>query len=108
MTLDDIQKDVDNWTGQFTPQYWPVFEQFARLAEETGEVGRELNHLYGTKKKKSDEDKKDLGQELVDVIFTIACIANSQKIDLQEAWNKMMNEKHYGRDNQRYRPKNNI
>lgn len=103
MSLEDIQKDVDTWTKQFNPQYWPPLEMMARLAEETGEVARELNHIYGTKKKKTpDEGKRDLGQELTDVMFTVCCMANSHNINLQEEWDRMMREKQYGRDNQRY------
>lgn len=100
--MDFVQKDVEEWTGQFTPQYWPIHEMFARLAEEVGEVGREINHLYGNKKKKPEEKENTLGQELVDVIFTIACIANSQAINLTEEWKKSMEKKHYGRDQNRY------
>lgn len=105
MSLEDIQKDVDKWTRQFTPQYWPALEMQARLTEEIGEVARELNHIHGTKKKKSSEDTKSLGQELSDVIFTVCCIANSHKINLREEWGRMIQEKQYGRDNQRYEKK---
>src|SRR3989344_6907749 len=101
MFLSDIQKDVDDWTRQFNPPYWPPLEQMARLSEETGEVARAINHLYGTKKKKSSEDPRSLGQELADVIFTVCCIANNSEINLQEYWTKMMKEKHHGRDNKR-------
>lgn len=102
MSLENIQKQVDQWTAQFNPQYWPALEMMARLCEETGEVARELSHRYGTKKKKLTEDSGELGQELCDVIFTISCIANSHTIDLQGEWDRMMREKQYGRDNQRY------
>ncbi len=98
MTLKDAQGDVHKWTRQFTPQYWQPLEMMARLSEENGEVARELNHLHGTKKKKEGEDKKGLGQELGDVIFTVCCMANSQGIDLQREWEEMMNKKLYGRD----------
>lgn len=102
MSLDDIQKGVDIWTDQFTPQYWPALEMLGRLTEETGEVARELNHMYGTKKKKSSEITKGLGQELSDVLFTVCCIANSHKISLQDEWNIMIQEKQYGRDKERF------
>ena len=48
MSFEDIQKQVYEWTGQFDPQYRPALEMMARLSEETGEVAREMNHLYGT------------------------------------------------------------
>lgn len=101
MNLDKIQKDVNEWTVQFTPQYWPALEMQARLTEEIGEVARELNHIYGHKKKKPNEKTKGLGQELSDVVFTICCIANSHNINLQEEWEKMMS-KYNNRDNERF------
>ncbi len=105
MSLKKVQDDVDKWTSQFTPQYWSPHEILARLAEETGELAREVNHLYGTKKKKDGEKENSLGQELTDIIFTVACMANSQGIDLQKEWEQLMNEKLYGRDQNRYTKK---
>lgn len=105
MSLKKIQNDVDKWTGQFTPQYWPPHEILARLAEETGELAREVNHLFGTKKKKRDEKENSLGQELCDVIFTVVCMANSQGISLQGEWEKLMAQKQYGRDQKRFKKK---
>ena len=105
MSLKDCQDEVNKWAGQFNPKYWPALEQLARLAEETGEVAREINHLHGTKKRKPDEDEGNLGQELTEVIFTVCCIANNHGINLQEEWDRIMNEKHYGRDANRYERK---
>ena len=102
MTLYKTQEKVDIWAKQFESPYWPPLEQLARLAEEVGEVARELNHLYGTKKRKPSEPQANLGQELTDVIFTICCIANREGVNLSEEWEKMMEQKHYGRDNQRF------
>ena len=102
MTLDNIQKDVSDWATQFDPPYWPPLAMLARLTEENGELARELNHKYGPKKKKSSETEGNLADELIDVIFTVCCIANSEGINLQEAWDKAMQEKHYGRDKNRY------
>ena len=101
MTLKQIQDEVDKWTSQFKPQYWTPHQIFARLGEEVGEVGREINHLYGPKPKKSSEDKRDIGEEIGDVIFTLVCLANSQGISLDESW-KVVMDKCYKRDNQRY------
>lgn len=101
MSFKEIQEQVDKWTSQYTPQYWQPHEILARLAEETGELAREINHLYGPKKKKPTEEKGDMAIEMTDIIFTLICLANSQKIDLDEAW-KRMTEKHETRDKNRF------
>ncbi len=98
MSFRDYQKEVDEWARN----YWPILEQLCRLTEEVGEVAREVNHLYGTKKRKPDEPLGDLGSELCDVIFTAICMANREKIDLQAVWEKMMAEKMRGRDAHRF------
>ncbi len=101
MSLKNCQDDVDKWTAQFQPQYWQPHEILVRLMEETGELAREINHLYGPKKKKDHEDKRELGEEIADIVFTLCCLANSQKIDLDACWKSVM-EKCYQRDNNRY------
>lgn len=104
MSLKDIQKQVDKWVGQYKDSYWQPHEIFARLMEETGEVAREINHLYGPKKKKSDEKTGELGEEMADVIFTLCCLANSKGINLDKAFKKVM-KKCYGRDKDRFEKK---
>jgi NTP pyrophosphatase (non-canonical NTP hydrolase) len=95
MTLKDIQKQVDDWTQQFKIPYWQPLETMTRLTEETGELAREINHRWGPKKKKATEDTKDLADEMGDIIFTLCCMANPQKIDLDEAFKRAM-DKCYG------------
>ena len=104
MNLKDIQKQVDEWTSQFTPQYWQPHEILARLSEEVGELAREINHIYGQKKKKSTEETKEMADEIADIIFTLSCLANSQKISLDESWKKMI-EKYEKRDSERFKKK---
>jgi NTP pyrophosphatase (non-canonical NTP hydrolase) len=105
MSLRDLQEEVNRWTQQFEPSYWPALEQMAELTEETGEVARVLNIMYGHKNTKTDEVMRHLEEELVDVIFPIICIANREGIDLQAAWDKKMREKLYGRDKNRFQKK---
>ncbi|MEK9148396.1 MAG: nucleotide pyrophosphohydrolase [Patescibacteria group bacterium] len=104
MDLKDVQKQVDEWAQRFTVPYWQPHEILARLIEETGELGREINHRFGPKKKKSSEAESDLGEEIGDVIFTLVCLANSRGINLDEAWKRVM-DKCYGRDKDRYEKK---
>ena len=104
MSLKKIQNDVHEWTSQYKIPYWAPLEIMVRLTEETGELAREVNHRFGPKKKKSSEDKAELGDEIADIIFTLSCLANSQGIDLDESWKKVM-DKCYGRDKDRFEKK---
>ena len=108
MPFGDYQKQVDDWVQQFNPSYWPIHEQFAHLVEEVGELGREVNHLYGIKKKKACEKGGSLEEQLAEIAFVLCCMANSKNIDLHKEWEKMMKERHYKRDNQRFKRKNEL
>jgi NTP pyrophosphatase (non-canonical NTP hydrolase) len=102
--MKDIQKRVDDWIKQYDEGYWQPLEMMARLTEEVGELAREINHRYGAKKKKTSEDKKELGEEMADVIFTLACMANSLGVDLDESFESVM-EKYNSRDGERFKKK---
>lgn len=105
MPLKEIQKQVDDWVKQYKIGYWQPHEILARLAEEVGELAREINHLYGPKKKKKYENPKEMEDEIADIIFTLACLANSKGIDLDKAFKKVM-DKLNSRDNNRWEKKN--
>src|SRR3989338_9627732 len=104
MTLNELQKEIDDWAQQFTTPYWKPHEIIARLAEETGELAREVNHIYGPKKKKSEEETKEIGAEICDIFMTLICLANSQKIKLDDNWQSLL-DKLYKRDNLRFEKK---
>ncbi len=69
----------------------------ASIVEEVGELAREINDLEGYKKKKVTEKKRNLELELADIVFSIICIANYYKIDLEKALSKVI-EKYTKRD----------
>ena len=81
---------MDRWIGQFEEGYFAPLVNVARLAEEVGELAREINHQFGPKQKKPDEPAGSISMELADIMFVVICIANSQKIDLDEAFERMM------------------
>lgn len=100
----DMQKEVDEFIGQFKTGYFSLLGQLARLTEETGELAREINHHYGEKKKKETEEAKAVEEELGDVLFVIISLANSLDIDLSEAFDRVMN-KFNTRDQHRFERK---
>jgi len=104
MSLKEVQKQVDDWVTQYKIGYWKPHEILVRLMEETGELAREVNHLYGPKQKKQNECSQELTEEIADIIFTLSCLANSLKLDLNSAFQRVM-EKCYSRDNDRWEKK---
>ncbi len=104
MSLSDYQRQIDDSVRPYEKPYWHPLSQLARTTEEVGEVARILNHLYGDKPKKPTEQHEDLGEELADVIYTILCIANNLKIDLDEPINKVI-DKLESRDKDRFKKK---
>jgi NTP pyrophosphatase (non-canonical NTP hydrolase) len=83
--MHQYQKELDEWFKDKGWPYWQPLEILARLMEETGEFARIVNHIYGPKKKKFSEEEQDLKGELGDILYTLACFANSHGIDLDEA-----------------------
>jgi NTP pyrophosphatase (non-canonical NTP hydrolase) len=104
VTLEEAQRAVDAWVGQFAEGYWPPLSNLARLVEEVGELAREMNHRFGHKPKKPDEPEQDLSLELADILFVLIAIANSQNIDLDEAFGRVL-EKYRVRDATRWTPR---
>ena len=90
MDIKDWQKEVDNWIAQFEEGYWHPTSMMLRLMEEVGELSREINHLYGQKPKKPTEPEGNLALEMADILFIIVCMANSLNIDLEKAFEDMM------------------
>lgn len=90
MSFRNAQEAVDGWVNQFEQGYFPPLANVARLAEEVGELAREVNHQFGPKKKKPDEPEGSIAMELADLLFVVICLANSQHIDLDEAFAQMM------------------
>jgi NTP pyrophosphatase (non-canonical NTP hydrolase) len=89
-TIKELQKEVDAYISQFKEGYFSPLSMTARMAEELGELAREVNHYYGEKPKKSTEIEKT--EELGDLLFVLICFANSLHIDLEKAHNQVMNK----------------
>jgi NTP pyrophosphatase (non-canonical NTP hydrolase) len=82
--LPEIQAFLDAWIKQ-RGQYWSPLSQFARLAEEVGELGRELNFQFGDKPRAAKDGAGSITDELGDVLFIVILLANYLGIDLASA-----------------------
>ena len=101
MPLSQYQQRVATWISQFEEGYFHPLTNLARLAEEVGELAREVNHRFGQKTKKKEELEGDMGMEMADILFVLICMANREGIDLDQAFDRMMN-KVESRDKERW------
>ena len=92
MDLRDIQREVDAYISQFKEGYFPPLVNLARLAEEVGELARELNHQFGPKTKKADEPESEVALELADILFVVVVLANQMGVDLEEAMERTLSK----------------
>ena len=96
-----MQKVVDEWIKEYGKGYWSPGSIILRLIEEVGELAREVNHQYGDKPPKPGENKKNIGHEAADVIFTLICLLNSLDIDLEQSFKEII-KKYTERDKNRH------
>lgn len=102
MILENAQKIVDDWIKEYGVRYFDELTNMAILTEEVGEVARVISRRYGEQSEKESDKKKDLGDELADVLFVLICLANQTGIDLTEALSKNL-EKKTNRDSTRHK-----
>lgn len=92
LSVDDLQKRVDDYISQFKEGYFTPMTLVVRLSEELGELAREVNHEYGEKPKKASEAEGSIGLELGDMLFVLICLANRLGINLEESFLAVMNK----------------
>jgi len=90
MSLKKIQKEVDLWIKEHGVRYFDPLTNMAQLSEEVGEVARIIARRYGEQSEKQLDKKKDLAEELSDVIFVVMCLANQTGLDLEKAFDKKL------------------
>jgi NTP pyrophosphatase (non-canonical NTP hydrolase) len=91
-TLKQLQQEVDQYISQFKEGYFGPMTMVARMAEEVGELAREVNHRYGEKPKKATEAENTIEMELGDILFITICFANSLGIDLAKAHDQVLHK----------------
>lgn len=102
LTLDDAQKQVDNWIKTVGVRYFSELTNMAILTEEVGELARIMSRTYGDQSFKETDKNRDLADEMADVLWVLICLANQTGVNLTEAFNKNI-EKKTLRDGERHK-----
>ena len=101
MTLDELQSVVDSWIREHGGHFGK-FEILARLTEELGEVASTLQRSEGLRPRKVEVN---LGDEVGDLLFTLAAFANANGLDLETCLSRVL-EKYQIRDSEAWKNKN--
>ena len=101
MTIEEAQKQVDEWIKTFGVRYFSELTNMAVLTEEVGELARIMARTYGDQSFKTGE-KHDLGDEMADILWVLICLANQTGVNLTEAFQKNL-EKKTSRDKERHK-----
>ncbi|MHA1777334.1 MAG: hypothetical protein DRO88_09065 [Promethearchaeia archaeon] len=121
LRLSELQKQIHEIIMEFGG-YWDPLVMLAAVVEEVGELSREITHFTGIKPKKTSEFHKSgifqnslvshdsldyhqsitaLSEELGDTMFSLICIANYYKIDLEKIMPQIL-LKYKNRDKNRF------
>jgi NTP pyrophosphatase (non-canonical NTP hydrolase) len=79
-------------------------KSFLYLTSSIGQLAREINHLYGPKKKKTTEETADVLQRLEQICANLDAVAKANNINLAARFTDHMN-KLYDRDTNRWEKK---
>ena len=87
MELKEFQDKIDSWIKEYGVRYFNKLTNMAILTEEVGELARVIARKYGEQSFKEGE-KDNLADEMADVLWVLACLANQTGVDLTEAMEK--------------------
>lgn len=102
MEISEAQLQVDNWIKLHGVRYFSELTNTAILMEEVGELARIMARKYGDQSFKPGENDEKLADEMADVFFVLACLANQTGVNLEEAFAKNL-EKKTSRDSERHK-----
>lgn len=101
MTILQAQQQVDEWIKTVGVRYFSELTNMAILTEEVGELARIMARKYGDQSFKKDEEGREPGDEMADVLWVLICLANQTGVDLTKALEKNF-EKKTKRDSDRH------
>jgi NTP pyrophosphatase (non-canonical NTP hydrolase) len=101
MTIQQAQQQVDQYIKTYGVRYFSELTNMAVLTEEVGELARLMARQYGDQSFKPTETKKEIAEELADVLWVLLCIANQTGVDMTQALQNSF-EKKTLRDKERH------
>lgn len=87
ITIAELQATVDHWITTVGAGYFSQLTNAVILAEETGEAAAIIARLYGEQRAKPSDriSTSALADELADILWVVAALANQCDISLTDA-----------------------
>ena len=82
MTLEEAQKQVDQWVKTYGVRYFSELTNMAVLTEEVGELARVMARKYGDQSFKEGE-KDNIEEEIADVLWKIFGKMNGSRMGIK-------------------------
>ena len=101
LSIRGAQRMVDRWIKDYGVRYFSELTNMACLTEEVGELARVMARTYGDQSFKAGE-RRNLGEEMADVMWVLMCLANQTGVDLETALRASL-EKKTSRDADRHK-----
>lgn len=101
LSIRGAQRMVDQWIKDYGVRYFSELTNMACLTEEVGELARVMARTYGDQSFKAGE-RRNLGEEMADVMWVLMCLANQTGVDLETALRASL-EKKTSRDADRHK-----
>lgn len=102
MTIDEAQRQVDEWIKKYGVRYFSELTNMTILTEEVGELARIMARTYGDQSFKESDKSHNLSDEMADVLWVLLCLANQTGVNLTEALEKNIRKK-TERDKERHK-----
>ncbi len=93
ITIEEAQKQVDEWIKAYGVRYFSELTNMAVLTEEVGELARVISRTYGDQSFKDSDKEFNLSDEMADVLWVLICLANQTGVNLSEAFEKNIQKK---------------
>ena len=93
MTIKQAQDAVNEWIKSYGVRYFNELTNLAILTEEVGELARIMSRTYGEQSFKNTDLKKELPDEIADILWILLCIANQTGVDLTTAFQENIRKK---------------
>lgn len=90
MSLNTLQKMVDDWIKTHGVNYFSELTNMVILMEEVGELARIMARKYGEQSFKPGETDEHIGEEMADILFVLICLANQAGVSLEKEFKHKM------------------